>query len=71
LRLVRSPGLRGWGVLLALLLCSQVGLGVANVLLSLPLQVAVLHNGGATALLFVLVTLLARLRPPGLEKSET
>jgi len=63
-RLLRSPGLRGWGMLLGLLLCTQVGLGIANVMLSLPLHIAVLHNAGATALLFVLVTLLARLRPP-------
>ena len=63
-RLLRSPGLRGWGALLGLLLFAQVGLGIANVLLSLPLHVAVLHNAGATALLFVLVTLLARVRAP-------
>ena len=35
-----------------------------NVKLSLPLPVAVLHNGGAALLLFVLVSLLARLRSP-------
>ena len=64
IRLLRSPGLRGWGALLGLLLFAQVGLGIANVLLSLPLHVAVLHNVGATALLFVLVTLLARVRAP-------
>ncbi len=63
-RLLRMPGLRGWGGLLAALLCLQFGLGMANVLLSLPLPVAVLHNAGATALLFVLVTLLARVRAP-------
>ena len=63
-RLLRGPGLRGWGALLGLLLCAQVGLGIANVLLSLPLNLAVLHNAGATALLFVLVSLLARLRAP-------
>jgi len=61
-RLLRTPGLRGWGTLLALLACAQVALGVANVKLSLPLHVAVLHNAGAALLLFVLVTLLARLR---------
>ena len=64
IRLLRGPGLRGWGALLGLLLCAQVGLGIANVLLSLPLNLAVLHNAGATALLFVLVRLLARLRAP-------
>ena len=35
-----------------------------NVKLALPLAVAVLHNAGALALLFVLVTLLARLKEP-------
>ncbi|MEE7548173.1 heme A synthase, partial [Xanthomonas sp. Kuri4-1] len=49
---------------LALLVALQVLLGVLNVKLALPLAVAVLHNGGAVALLFVLVSLLARLRAP-------
>jgi cytochrome c oxidase assembly protein subunit 15 len=62
LRLLRTPGLRGWAVLLALLACTQVALGIANVKLSLPLDVAVAHNAGAVLLLFVLVSLLARLR---------
>lgn len=61
-RLLRTPGLRGWGTLLALLTCAQVALGIANVVLSLPLQVAVAHNAGAALLLFVLISLLARLR---------
>jgi len=64
-RLSRTPGLRGWAALLALLTFTQVLLGVLNVKLSLPLWVAVLHNGGAALLLFVLVSLLARLRRPG------
>ncbi|RDZ26081.1 COX15/CtaA family protein [Lysobacter silvisoli] len=63
-RLLRTPGMRGWGSLLALLTLAQVGLGIANVKLSLPLTVAVLHNAGAVLLLFVLVSLLARLRTP-------
>lgn len=63
-KLLRTPGLRSWGVLLAALSCAQVGLGIANVKLSLPLSVAVLHNAGAVLLLFVLVTMLARLRAP-------
>ena len=67
-RLLRIPGLRGWGVALALLVIAQVGLGISNVLLALPLPIAILHNAGAVALLFVLVALLARLRvPEGLE----
>jgi len=35
--------------------------------LAVPLEVAVAHSGGAVALLFVLVTLLARLRAPDAE----
>ncbi|HEX5757140.1 MAG TPA: COX15/CtaA family protein [Arenimonas sp.] len=63
-RLLRGPGLRFWGVLLLLLLVVQVTLGISNVVLNLPLAVAVAHNAGAALLLFVLVTLLARVRAP-------
>ncbi len=63
-KLLRLPGMRGWGALLVLLTLAQVMLGILNVKLALPLSVAVLHNAGAAALLFVLVTLLARLRAP-------
>jgi cytochrome c oxidase assembly protein subunit 15 len=64
IRLMRSPGLRGFGGLLAALLLAQVSLGIANVHFALPLKVAVLHNAGAALLLFVLVTLLSRVRAP-------
>jgi len=64
LRLVRTPGMRGSGVLLGSLVVAQVGLGIANVKLALPLHVAVLHNAGAALLLFVLVELVARIRAP-------
>jgi cytochrome c oxidase assembly protein subunit 15 len=63
-KLMRSPGLRGYGALLAALLLAQVSLGIANVKLALPLPVAVMHNAGAALLLFVLVSLLARVRAP-------
>lgn len=63
-RLLRLPGMRGWSALLGLLVVAQVSLGILNVKLALPLHVAVMHNAGAAALLFVLVTLLARLREP-------
>ncbi|GAB6196376.1 COX15/CtaA family protein [Lysobacter xanthus] len=64
LRLLRTPGMRGWGTLLGLLTLAQVSLGIANVKLGLPLHVAVAHNAGAVLLLATLVTLLARLREP-------
>ena len=64
IKLLRTPGMRGWATLLAVLTLAQVALGIANVKLSLPLWTAVLHNAGAALLLFVLVSLLARLRAP-------
>jgi cytochrome c oxidase assembly protein subunit 15 len=63
-RMLRTPGLRYWGALLAVLTVAQVGLGIANVLAGLPLANAVAHTAGAAALLFVVVGMLARLRAP-------
>lgn len=63
-RLMRTPGMRGWATLLGLAVIAQVSLGIANVKLALPLWTAVLHNAGAVLLLFVLVSLLARIRAP-------
>ena len=63
-RLLRTPGLGGWGALLVTLLLTQIVLGIANVAFALPLPVAVAHNAGAALLLFVVVSLLARLRRP-------
>jgi Uncharacterized protein required for cytochrome oxidase assembly len=64
LRLGRLPGMLGWACALGLLLLVQVALGILNVKLGLPLAVSVLHSAGAVALLFVLVSLLARIRLP-------
>lgn len=64
LRMAFTHGLRYWGIVLTILLCAQVGLGISNVVLNLPLWTAVAHNAGAAALLFVIVGLLARLRAP-------
>lgn len=69
-KFMRMPGMRGWGTVLALLVTSQVALGISNVLYGLPLAVAVAHNGVAALLLFALVSLLARLRSP-IEESDT
>lgn len=64
IRMVRTPGLVFWGSVLLVLLGAQVALGISNVVLGLPLWVAVAHNAGATLLLFTVVGLLARLRAP-------
>ena len=50
--------------LLLVALLAQVSLGVANVLLHLPLAVALAHNLGGAALLLVLVLVNYRLRVP-------
>lgn len=60
--LVRVPAWRRAGLGLATLLLLQAGLGIANVLLSLPLPLAVAHNVGAALLLAALVALTVRMR---------
>jgi cytochrome c oxidase assembly protein subunit 15 len=59
---VGRAGLRWHAVALAVLLLAQVALGISNVVLGLPLPVAVAHTGGAALLLFALVGLLVRTR---------
>ncbi len=63
-RLLRGEAVeRRWGALLLTALLLQWALGMANVLMGLPLFVAVLHNGGAALLLFILVNINARRNP--------
>jgi cytochrome c oxidase assembly protein subunit 15 len=57
----RGGGLRGTAILVGGLLLLQLGLGVANVLMHLPLGVATAHNGVAALLLISLVYLNFRL----------
>ncbi|MBD9413407.1 COX15/CtaA family protein [Pseudomonas sp. PDM16] len=59
---LRAAGLGHLAGLLLLALAVQVSLGVSNVLLHLPLVVAVAHNAGGAALLLVLVLINYRLR---------
>ena len=61
IKLVRQRGLCALGVLLGALLLVQIGMGIANVWLSLPLLLAVAHNAGAALLLVVLVVINFRL----------
>ncbi|MBW8329307.1 MAG: COX15/CtaA family protein [Thiobacillus sp.] len=62
LRLLRTPGYVGLGLAMGGLLTLQVSLGIGNVLLSLPLALAVAHNTGAALLLASLVLLNYRVR---------
>ncbi|MFZ1640626.1 MAG: COX15/CtaA family protein [Candidatus Contendobacter sp.] len=59
----RSRTVRFAGLAVAVLLIGQLALGIANVVLRLPLPVAVAHNGGAALLLLALVMLNHLLRP--------
>jgi cytochrome c oxidase assembly protein subunit 15 len=52
-----TPSLRAAGAVLLVLLVAQVGLGIANVLLRVPLALAAAHNAGAALLLAALVVL--------------
>jgi len=61
-RLFRAPGYAGIGLVIGALLLLQVSLGISNVLLSLPLAVAVAHNTGASLLLASLVWLNFKVR---------
>ncbi len=61
LRLALDTHWRGLGTTLLIVLLLQIALGIANVLLVLPLPVAVAHNGGAALLVLALVTVNQRL----------
>lgn len=50
------------GLVLGTVLCTQVFLGISNVLFLLPLPVAVMHNAGAALLLLVVFTFLMQSR---------
>ncbi|MCX7628487.1 MAG: COX15/CtaA family protein [Methylophilaceae bacterium] len=55
--LLKVSGMRPWGWILLGLLLVQIGLGIGNVLLGLPLPLAVAHNAGAALLLSALVVI--------------
>ncbi|MDA8108827.1 MAG: COX15/CtaA family protein [Betaproteobacteria bacterium] len=56
-RALRVAALRPLGILVALALALQISLGVANVLLDLPLALAAAHNAGAALLLVSVIVL--------------
>ncbi len=66
-RAARTEGLRGLGGALLAMLTLQWLLGLSNVYFSLPIWVAVLHNGGAAVLLALSVALLYRTRQARLQ----
>ncbi|OEO23221.1 COX15/CtaA family protein [Pseudomonas marincola] len=67
---LRAQGLPKLSLLLVLALLTQVSLGISNVLLHLPLAVAVAHNACGAGLLLCLVLINYRLRPVALPASS-
>ena len=57
LRLLKEPQLKKLGLIMLGLLIVQIALGIANLLLHLPLVLAVGHNMGAALLLITVVVL--------------
>lgn len=62
--LIRRPQLRSIGMIMPVLLVTQIVLGVANLLLHLPLILAVAHNFVAALLLVTVVTLNSKVTEP-------
>ena len=61
IRLLRNDRFKRYGLLLCGALALQITLGIANILFSLPLPLAVAHNAGAALLLVILVAVNYRL----------
>lgn len=65
LRLLKNKnGLKALGVILLVILFFQLSLGIMNVMLGLPLLIAVLHNLGAALLLLTILTITHRIIKP-------
>ena len=58
------PALRQGAIAIALVFITQIALGISNVILYLPLEVAVAHNAAAALLLLVTATVYHMARPP-------
>jgi cytochrome c oxidase assembly protein subunit 15 len=68
-RALRYAPTRAYAYVIGAALLAQIGLGIANVRLGLPLPVATAHNGMAALLLVSLLALLVRMRNPTARQS--
>ncbi len=55
IRLLKQPNLKSFAITMLVLLIIQIGLGVANLVLHLPIVLAVAHNMGAALLLMTVI----------------
>jgi len=60
---LHRAGLKGLASVLVLALAVQIGLGISNVVLHLPLTLAVAHNAGSAALMLTMTFINYRVRP--------
>ena len=63
LKILKESGVRIYGGLVLFFLAAQVSIGVANIVYSLPLPLAVAHNAGAALLVMAMVMLTYKLKP--------
>ena len=63
LLLIRMPAFKKIAILLALVLIAQVSIGIANLILQLPLVLAVAHNLGAALLVIITVVINSKITP--------
>jgi len=61
----RHAATRAFAAIVGTLLSLQIALGIGNVVLGLPLQIAIAHNGVAALLMVALLALLVRSRDEG------
>lgn len=64
LMLVKTPAFRKIALLLLATLLAQISLGIANLILQLPLVLAVAHNLGAALLVIITVTINSKITDP-------
>lgn len=69
--LLRLSAWRRWGMLLGAALAVQIALGITNVVLLLPLPIAVAHNAGAAILLTMILAINLALRRESQEVQGT
>ena len=58
LRASSSSNMRQLASITLIFLCVQIALGISNIVMQLPISIAVMHNGGAALLLLSIVTLI-------------
>ncbi|HYN53973.1 MAG TPA: COX15/CtaA family protein [Methylotenera sp.] len=64
LNVLKYAQLKQLGIILLVVLCAQIGLGIANLILHLPLVLAVAHNFTAGLLVIILVILNSKITAP-------